>query len=873
MKQNYPPNLPLRFFRWFCHPKLLKYIEGDLMELYQERKAISGKLKADFKFVVEVMLLFRPAIIRPTEGYKNLNNYGMIKSYFKIGWRNLVRNKSYAVINVAGLALSMTCGILIFSLIKHHTGFDTFHQHADRIYRVVTEMHREETSYANSVPSPLGEHFRNDFTFGERVARVYTESNPLISIKKGNELIKFRENDGLAFTEEAFFEIFNFPLLHGNSKTTLRESNTAILTEKAARKYFGNENPIGEIFWLENKIAFTITGVLKDLPANTDIHSQIFVSYSTLKSFNPWMADETRGWGGIRDGMNCYTLLKSGTTPTQVEEALQPYVKKFRPTSKNVHHYKLQPLSDIHYNAQYGGAMAKSKLWTLTIIGSFLLLTACLNFINLATAQALKRSKEVGVRKVLGGLKRQVFWQFISETAIIAALGIGLAITFAVMVAPLASNVFKIQIPLNLFGDGITLLFTFSLGIIITILAGYYPAIILSGFQPVAALKGKLSQQSIGGFNTRRTLIITQFAISQILIIGMIVVMNQMRYAQQADLGFDKEAIVMIDTGTDSTKTKSSIIKNEISRLSGVEKISLCFTAPASDDDWGNSIKFDNSDEEVNFRTSIKSGDADYLSTFSLELVTGRNLSPSDTVKEMLVNEALLRKLNVTPEDALGRMIAANSGSMKGPIVGVVKDFHDKSFHQEISAILITTNSEDYSSYAVKLNLANAKSTLAEIEKIWLDQHPDQIFEYEFLDDHIAQFYEAEETMLKSIEVFSFIAIFIGCLGLYGLISFMAAQKTKEIGIRKVLGGNITNILWVFGKEFMWLILVASLIAAPVGWWFMHTWLQSFKFQVPLTAWTFVLAIGCTAVITSLTISYQAIRAAMANPVKSLRSE
>jgi putative ABC transport system permease protein len=872
-REKTPPQSVLRFFRWFCHPKLLKYIEGDLMELYEERLKEKGKRKADLKFMIDVLLLFRPGIIKPTEGYQHVNNYGMIKSYFKIGWRNLVRNKAYAVINVAGLALSMTCGILIFSLLKHHTEFDDFHQHTNRIYRVVTEMHREGISYTDNVPSPLGQHFRNDFTFGEKIARVYTQTNSLISIKRGDELIRFRDAEGLAFTEAEFFEIFNFPLLQGSQKTALHEPNTAVLTEKAARKYFGDVNPMGETFWLENKFPFTITGVLKDLPFNTDIQAQIFVSYASLKAVDPWLADDTNGWGGIRGGMTCYTLLKSGVDPARVEEALQPYVKKFRPTSKNVHHYKLQPLNDIHFNAQYGGTMSKSKLWMLVIIGSFLILTACLNFINLATAQALKRSKEVGVRKVLGGFKRQVFWQFISETAIIAGLGIVLAITSAVMIAPFASDLFNVQISLDLFHNGVVILFALGLGFTITFLAGYYPAVILSGFQPVTALKGKLSQQSIGGFNTRRTLIVMQFVISQVLIIGMIVVMNQMRYAQQADLGFDKEAIVMIDTGIDSTRTKFGIIKNEISKLPGVEKISVCFTAPASEDDWGNSIKFDNSDEEVNFRTSIKSADADYLSTFSLELAAGRNLTPSDTVREMLVNEALVHKLDLTPEEALGRMISANGGAMNGPIVGVVKDFHDKSFHQEISAVLITTNSNDYSSYAVKLNLANAKPILGEIEKIWLAQHPDQIFEYEFLDDHIAKFYAEDETMLKSIQVFSFIAIFIGCLGLYGLISFMASQKVKEIGIRKVLGGNVTSILWVLGQEFVWLILVASLIAGPVGWWLMNNWLQGFEFQIKITGWTFVLAIVCTLVVTAITVSYQSIKAAMANPVQSLRSE
>lgn len=869
-----PPQSFLRFFRWFCHPKMLDYIEGDLMEVYDVRLKAFGKRKADLKFIIDVLLLFRPGIIRPTQEHSNLNTHGMYKSYFKIGWRNLLRNKGYTVINVAGLALSMTCGIFIFSLIKHNLSFDNFHQNSNRIYRVVTELHRDVLAYRNSVPSPLGEFFRNDFTFGEKVARVYTETDALITLRKGNEVIKFKEPAGIAFTETEFFKIFNFPLLRGNDATMTNAPHTAILTERMVHKYFGDKDPIGETFWLDNKIAFTITGILKDLPSNTDIKSEIFVSYSSLRSYDPWLASDTDGWNGIRDGMKCYLLLRPGVSTSTVEEVMSAYVKIYRPTSKNVHQYKLQPLADAHFNPHYGGAVEKRNLWILSIIGLFLIGTACMNFINLATAQALKRAKEVGVRKVLGSKKRQLFWQFIFETGIIAFMGMIVATILAYISLPYVNTFFKTDIPINLFSDWSVMAFIFILGIVVTVLAGYYPGLVLAGFQPVAALKGKLSQQNIGGFNTRRTLIVAQFAISQVLIIGMVVIMNQMRFAKQSDLGFDKEAIVMVETGRDSTGTVVNTLKNEISNIPGVEKVSLCFAAPSSENEWGNSIRFDNSAEEVNFRTSIKSADADYVSTFGLEFVAGRNLLPSDTVREMLINEAMVRKLNLaSPEEAIGHIIAANGGSMKAPIVGVLRDFHDKSFHEEINPVLVTTYREDYSNYAVKLNMANAKSALDAIEAAWLKQHPDQLFQYAFVDESVARFYEAEESILRLIQIFSFIAIFIGCLGLYGLVSFMVSQKTKEIGIRKVLGGTAVHIAWIFGKEFARLIIIAFLLAAPIGWWLMHNWLQSFEFQIPIDTWTFILAIGCSLLVAAVTVSYQVIKTALVNPVKSLRIE
>lgn len=868
-----PPKLFLRFFRWYCHPGVQDYIEGDLMEVYGRRVRRSGKAIADLRFMIDVLQLFRPGIIRSIR-INNFNHSAMLKSYFTIGWRNLIRNKGYTFTNIAGLALSMTCAILIFTLVRHHLQFDNFHANADRIYRIVTELHRDEIAYRNSVPSPLGSFIRSEHTFAEKLARIYTEPDVLITLRKGDDVIKFEEVDGVAFTEPEFFEIFNFPLLQGNKATSLIQPNTAIITATIARKYFGDKDPIGETFWLKNKTPFTVTGVLKDLPVNTDSKPGIFVSYPTLKAVEPWLADDTDGWGGIRDGMRCFILLRPGIKTTDVEQMMAPYVKRFRPTSKNVHHYKLQPLSDVHFNGSYGGAMEKRNLWILSVVGLFLIITACVNFINLATAQALKRSKEVGVRKVLGGLRSQLFWQFMVETGIITFVGIALATVVAYMLHPSINLMFDIRLSVDLLSDPALLFFVVGLGIAITLFAGYYPGLVLAGFKPVAALKGRSLPQRAGGFNTRRVLIVTQFAISQVLIIGMIVVMSQLQFARQSDLGFAKDAIVMVEKGNDANLAVMNTMKDEIARIPGVEKVSLCFTAPASYDSWGNSIKFDNASEEVNFRTSIKSADADYVELFDLELVAGRDLSPSDTVREMLVNETLVRKVGLqSPEDALGRMIVADGGSMKAPIVGVVKDFHDQSFHEDITPVLLTTFSEDYSNYAIKLNLANAHDALAAIEKVWVSQHPDELFRLQFLDDSIARFYRAEETMLKLIQIFSFIAIFIGCLGLFGLVSFMTAQKTREVGIRKILGGSLEHILWIFSKEFLRLILIAFLIAGPVGWWLMSTWLQEFKFQIEMGAWIFALTIGSTLFIAAVTISYQVTKTALMNPIQSLRTE
>jgi ABC-type antimicrobial peptide transport system permease subunit len=614
--------------------------------------------------------------------------------------------------------------------------------------------------------------------------------------------------------------------------------------------------------------------VLQDLPENTDLKGEIFVPWSALKPIDAWLGDETRGWGGIRSGVYCYIRLNPGVSVAEVEEAMQPYVAKYRPNMKNVHHYKLQSLRDVHFDAKYSGVISKGKLWALSLVGLLLLVTACVNFVNLATAQALKRSKEVGVRKVLGGLKQQLFWQFIFETAIITFSAIAMSLILASVILPYIGHFFDTRIPLHIFSDWRLPLFIVALGIVVTFLAGFYPGLVLAGFQPITALKGKLSQRSVGGFNVRRTLIVAQFTLSQVLIIGMVVVMEQMRFARQSDLGFDKEGIVMVLMGNDSTGMKSATLKNEFSHIPAVEQVSICFAAPASLDDWGNSVKLDNDTEEVNFRTSIKSGDVDYISTFGLELAAGRNLLPADTAREILVNEAMIRKLNLgSAEEALGRTLSANGGSMRGPIVGVVRDFHDKSFHEDISAVLITTNKWHYQNYAIKMDMQNLRETMGEIERMWLQHHPNEVFQYEFLDDSIARFYQTEEATFKLIQFFSLIAIIIGSLGLYGLVSFMVVQKTKEVGVRKILGASVVNIAGVFGREFMYLILLAFVIAAPIGWWLMHGWLQDYKFQIPITGWTFVPALACSFVIAVTTVSYQVLKASFANPVKALRTE
>jgi putative ABC transport system permease protein len=789
----------------------------------------------------------------------------MLKSYLKLALRNILRSASYSTINVSGLALGITCALLIFSLVSYHLNFDDFHNDSDHIYRFVTEQHRDQVSYTGSVPPAFGKVFSEDYTYGEKVVRLCTARGSLISFERDNDLKKFVQ--AAAFADPHFFTVFNFPLIAGNAGNALTEPNTAIITQQVSKKFFGSESPIDKIIRLNNKIDFKITGVLQDIPDNTDFRAEVYLSYATISQYNAWYGAED-SWGGITTEIETFVKLREGVNATEVEDALQGYVKKYRSTNKNVHHYKLQPLNDIHFNAKFGGVMEKKTLLVLSVVGFFLIFTACLNFINLATAQAVTRSKEVGVRKTLGSARLQLFSQFALETSVIVVFATVIAFATAYSLLPFLNSLFETRVHFDLLTDLRLIIFIPTLMVIVTLLSCSYPGMILSGFKPVQALKGTIS--GTGNFNLRRSLITVQFTISQVLLIGLIVVVYQMKYFRQVDMGYDHNAIVMIPTGSNDEKMKT--LRDKLGQIPGVKNVSTCFASPSSQNRWTTSLTFDNRSDQEDFAVSFRGGDENYISTFGIKLIAGRDLTPSDTVREFIVNETFASKLGTTPEDLIGKNMRVN-GEWSGPIVGVAKDFHDESLHSDINPVFITTVRDLYQTYGLKINMQNSKETLAAIEKVWTETYPELMFSYNFLDELTSQFYQTEETMLKLIEGFSFIALFIGCMGLYGMASFMSVQKTKEIGIRKVLGGSVSHILWIFGKEFSRLIIIAFLLAAPVGWFLMSRWLQNYAYHIELSGWIFVAEIAIIASIVLFTVGYRALSSAIMNPVKALRTE
>ncbi len=854
-----------------CPPHLLEEVLGDLHERYELRVQRLGEAKARKQYWMEVLPYLRTIVFqRRTSPYTKPALTDMLRNYFKIARRNVYRNKAYSLMNITGLGLGLACAIMIFAIVKYHLSFDTFHEKKDRVYRITTEFHQDGVTREANAPQPMGKAFSNDYAFAEKVAMVFSTDEILVSIPSSDDNRRFEEN--VAFAEGTFFDILDFPLIQGSKDSLLAHPNTAIITERIARKYFGEEDPINQTFRVENKWDFKVTGILKDLPINTDRRDEIYLSYSNLKDYNNWLAGDS--WSGLAGGMNCFVLLKPNVSATDVNKVFPALSKKYYDEhDAEMFQFKLQHLSDFHFNPEMGGYMAKSNLWALSLIGVFLMVTACVNFVNLATAQALRRSKEIGVRKVLGSQRGQVFWQFMMETMLITALSLATAFALAQLAIPFVTSLLKIPTGFNILHDRDLLMFLPVLLLVVTFLAGFYPGLVLAGFQPVLALKGKLTQKHAGGFTMRRGLVVAQFTISQLLIIGTIVIASQMRYARQADLGFDKDAVVMLPV-PQREKAVISTLRNQISEIAGVENVSFCSRAPASPGWASVSFNYDTRAEKESFDITVKAADDQYVPMFNLQVVAGRNLQYSDTVREFLINETAVAKLGIkSPEEVLGKNIKIGLNNSKGTIVGVVKDFHNQSFHDNIDPICFVSSNQWYASCAVKINPKNLASALETIGAAWQNTFPDHVYQYEFLDDQIARFYELDSMILKLIQVAAAIAIIICCLGLYGLVSFMAAQKMKEVGVRKVLGASAQNILWLFGQEFTRLLIVAFAVAAPLAWWVMDNWLSNFAFRIQIGTGIFFIAIATTFFIALITVGYQTLRAALANPVDSLRNE
>jgi ABC-type antimicrobial peptide transport system permease subunit len=727
--------------------------------------------------------------------------------------------------------------------------------------------------YGTGVPAPLPDAVRLDFPQLKQVGTIFSIPNSQIDVvneQQENE-IRFREELGVFFAEPQFFHIFDFEWLHG-SPDALLEPNTVALTQETAEKYFGNwKNAIGKSLEYRNTNILKVTGILKNIPSASDFPLKVVISFKTR-------GQEPASWGNITSRRQCYILLDEHTLAPQIQSLMPAFEKKYHPVDANIRdHYTLQPLKDIHFDARYGNfnnrIASRSTLLSLGMIGILLIITASINFVNLAIAQVMKRSKEIGVRKVLGSSRWQLSRQFFGETFLILVVSSLLAIVLTQATLPAVRSLLNLPSSFHAASLLQTIFFLGIIIIVITAFSGFYPARVLGAFKPIQALKSKISNQALGGVSLRKGLVVIQFAIAQMLAIATLIIIQQLDFFRSAPMGFDTDSIIQFSVPTDSlNQTRIESFRHKLLQEPDVKNVSYCFTPPLSGSNRRSGFQFNNSTEDAPFEVNVKYADVEYFDTYNLSLVAGRLYQMSDTAREYVVNETFLGKFGIqNPEEGLGKSITMNGVSL--PIVGVLKDFHLLSLQEKIEPLAMMCNKAEYRYAGIKLHGNKLKDANQKIEKMYRAFFPGTIFEYSFFDENVAKQYAEEERLSSITKIFSGIAIFISCLGLYGLISFMAVQRTKEVGVRKVLGATVGDILILFNKEFILLILVAFVVSAPVAGYFMSDWLNQFAYRIDLTAWMFIIAILLSLVVAILTVSFQSIKAALANPVDSLRNE
>ena len=816
----------------------------------------------------------------------------MLKQLFKISRRVFILQKAYSLINILGLAIGIAVCLMIFRVVEFNNSYDSFQPDAQHICRFVTQVvNGDNTHPTSALPGPFPKAFRNDFPQLKKVAPVLSLSNAEIQpldnkAPAKNDRKIFNEELGVFFAGQEFFDIFYSKWLAGD-KAVLSEPNKVVLDRSHAIRYFGSwENATGQYIKLDNDITLEVAGVIEDYPVNSDFPLKALVSFSTLELHPRYYVAGLDNWGARTTDYQAFVSLPPNVTAASVDQQLKHFVDKYFPKNGNAKwSVWLQPLPEMHFDDRFsifpGHTTDKSTLWTLSVIGIFILLMALINFVNLATAQAIGRSKEIGVRKVLGSGRGKLIIQVLGETSLIVWSALLLASIISFFSFPLLGQVLNVPASAPLFTES-TFLFLLACELILTLLAGSYPALVLSGFDPLLALKNKINTSTLGGVPVRRGLVVLQFASLQMLIIGTIVVITQMNFVRHADLGFNPDAIVEIplrnDAGDTSRYNEITSLKNELVRFPSVLATTWCSAAPSSGGNRETGFLFENATDYADFSVSYKSADPDYFSTFQLRFLAGKTYEDGNADKGIVINETMRRKLNLPdPQSAIGKTLRIGmidgEGPPRIPIVGVVKDFKNHSLRDTINPMVIFHLNRMYQQMDIKIRTADLVSTIPKIRQLWQATFPNHVFDYTFLDENIARFYRQETQLASLYQLFTIIAIFISCLGLFALVSFMALRRIKEMSIRKVLGASMGNIIYLFSKEFTLLIIVAFAIAGPCAYLFMSHWLQHFAYRVPLSGGIFLLSMAGSILIAWLTIGYHAVSVALVNPARTLKTE
>lgn len=798
----------------------------------------------------------------------------MLKNYLKILFRNFARNKAFTLINISGLTLGITCSLIMFLIVKQDLSFNRYHSNLEQIHRIGHIDVVEGREYPQGgVPLVMPPAVKEEIVGLKDVTLVSHDRYGLISIGQASgDLKHYEENPELVYIEPNFFEIFDWGLLEG-TLDDLNQPNMVALNKTLAEKYFPGESAVGRTIRLNKQLDLKVIAVMEDAPDNSDFPFGLFVSMETKKSQEP---EEFDRWGSISSDNVAFVLLEDNVTPEQINAQFPDFIERhWDKEERETRTFLLSSLSEYHFDDRFGTFSGRGSpkflLITYSVVGALILVIACFNFINMSTAMAVKRAKEVGMRKVLGSNRKQLVLRFLGETFVITLISVLLATGATERLLPMVINDFiGMTVPFKPFGDLVVFAFLIITLVVVSILAGLYPAIVLSKARPIYALKGAMNQGN-GNMFLRRFLVFFQFFLCQVLIFGTVVATRQMDFFLTADMGYDQEWIIDINLA-DASPNAQKRWEAELANIPGIVDHTFSFRPPFSGSVSGtNAYYYDSDTSRVELQVQIKPSDHKYLDTYGLELVAGEWLSKSDTMIQFVVNEELLKTLNVSPTEALGQTF--NVWGFKYPIVGVVKNYHTGRLSNRIEPVVMFSNVGNYGTLGLRVSAASADQVIKDLEQVWYGINEEYEFDYIFLDEQIRAYYEGEKKMSQLLTVFAGVAIFIGCLGLYGLVAFIANQKQKEIGIRKVLGASVTNIMRRFSTEFILLVLIAFLFAAPLSYFGMNSWLEQYEYRIPIGPMIFLISIGASVFIALGTTSYRSMKAATANPVNSLRDD
>jgi putative ABC transport system permease protein len=853
--------------------------------MYSRKAANGGRLRSNAWYFFAVLSFLQPFALKNKEISHRLTSIDMFSNYLKIAYRNLVGSKGFTLINIIGLAIGIAGFVVMATYVSHELSYDRFHSKAERIVRVNYQYEAGGAdNQVSMTPFPLKPLFLNEYPGVEKVVRFYSNGMDASTLQFAD---KHFTEDNILFADPEVFQVFDFELEKGNRNTALSEVNSIVMTAGIARKYFGDQDPIGKIIRYKNDDNLKVTGIIKEVPENSHITFEILVPMELQRQRwirgvgnNGYDFEQDWNWSGAWQ----YVLLSSPEAIPAFNAKLNVSGQDFFGRNSDIdYHFHTQPITSIHLHSDMRGEMTAngniSQVYGFGVIALLILLIACINFVNLSTARAARRAKEVGLRKVMGAYRSQLVGQFIAESVMITLLAAVVAVFMIEAMLPYF-NLFmdkSLEVP---YWDNPVILPLFVLGAVaIGFLAGVYPAFYMSRYRPVKTLKGNTTTGSRGNARLRKVLVTSQFIISNLLIIGILVVQQQLNYIKNKDLGFDKEQVIVLKHGN-KLDEEYPLLSSELSQLAAVAAVNRGYVAGTRD--WTQSFEVNGEKPEAAKQMGIKHVGFEFLEMFDMELLAGRNFQRvvgTDWRKAIMLNETAVKSFGWTNEEALGKTFSYVGGSdnrtqFNCKVIGVVKDAHLESLYQPIRPSVFKLAS--WGDVSVKLNAGTMEETrtaIAQVEAVWEEIQPDWPFEFEFLDQAIAAQYLKEERLGQTIQYFTILAIFIASLGLFGLASYTVQERTREIGVRKVLGASIASILGLVGQRFVGLISLSFIISIPLGWYLAGQWLQDFEYRVSVGVGVFLIAGLASMLVAGLAIGGQSLRAASINPVKTLRHE